>query len=73
VCLALPKKVIFWGEGEVVVNGAGRQFSLLAEEALGGHSIARHGPQLTLLEMEQRVLGTHPTIPQSRSALRFET
>jgi hypothetical protein len=55
------------------VAQAGRQFSLLGEEALGGHSIARHGPQLTLLEMEQRVLGTHPTIPQSRSALRFET
>lgn len=55
------------------VVGAGRQISLLAEEALGGHSIARHGPQLTLLEMEQRVLGIHPTIPQSRSALRFET
>lgn len=55
------------------VKKAGRKLDLLTEEALGGHSIARHGHQLSLTEMEQRVLGTHPTIPQSRSALRFET
>jgi hypothetical protein len=57
---------------EVVAKG-GKTLNLLAEEALGGHSIARHGPQLSLVEMEQRVLGAHPTLPQSRSALRFET
>jgi len=42
------------------------------EETLGGHSIARHGPHLSLAEMQQRVLGTHPTLGQSRSALRFD-
>lgn len=43
------------------------------EEALGGHSKARHGSHLTDLEMKQRVLGTHPDFPQSRSALKFDS
>lgn len=32
----------------------------------------RHGPYLSLPEMQQRVLGIHPTLGQSRSALRFD-
>ena len=42
------------------------------EEYLGGHSIERHGFQIPIQEMEQRILGTHPTMPQSRSALKFD-
>jgi RHS repeat-associated protein len=44
---------------------------LSAQEALGGHSIARHGSGLRLSELRARVAGTHPTMPQSRSALKF--
>ena len=44
-----------------------------AEESLGGHSYERHGADLTLIEMEQRVMGTNPNLPQSRSALKFES
>jgi hypothetical protein len=42
-----------------------------AEEAAGGHSIARHGSHLTLRDMEERVLGTSSLMGQSRSALKF--
>lgn len=56
-----------------VANGRSNKIMLNVEELLGGHSIARHGSQLPLSEMEQRVLGTHPTMPQSRSALKFDT
>jgi hypothetical protein len=47
--------------------------SIIVEEALGGHSMARHAHSLTLFEMEQRVLGTHPTIRQARSSMKFLT
>jgi hypothetical protein len=42
-------------------------------ELAGGHSIERHGAQLTDVEMEQRILGTHPTMPQSRTAMKFDS
>jgi hypothetical protein len=45
--------------------------NIAIEEANGGHSIARHGEHLPMSEMEQRVLGTHPTMRQSRTAMRF--
>nr|RNJ64591.1 MAG: hypothetical protein EDM05_35705 [Leptolyngbya sp. IPPAS B-1204]RNJ64596.1 MAG: hypothetical protein EDM05_35670 [Leptolyngbya sp. IPPAS B-1204] len=44
---------------------------LIEQEIRGGHSIARHGSHLTPDDLQQRVLGTHPTLPQARSALRF--
>ena len=43
------------------------------EEGLGGHSIERHGAQLSMHDMQQRVLGTHPSFPQSRSAMKFKS
>jgi hypothetical protein len=49
-----------------------KKILLDVEESLGGHSISRHGPHLSLAEMRQRVLGTHPSLGQSRSALRFD-
>lgn len=49
-----------------------KKILLDVEEILGGHSIARHGDHLSLSDMQQRVLGTHPTLPQSRSALKFD-
>lgn len=48
------------------------KIKLDVEEALGGHSITRHGSGIPIVEMEQRVLGTHPTLNQSRSALKFD-
>ena len=39
----------------------------------GCHSIARHGPHLPLDDMRLRVIGQHPTLGQSRSALKFDT
>ncbi|MEN9612947.1 MAG: hypothetical protein RLZZ628_3761 [Bacteroidota bacterium] len=42
-----------------------------SEEAAGGHSIARHGSHLSMVDMEERVLGTHSSLGQSRSALKF--
>ncbi|NJR50421.1 MAG: hypothetical protein HC780_13505 [Leptolyngbyaceae cyanobacterium CSU_1_3] len=44
---------------------------LLREELRGGHSIERHGSQLSRIDLEQRALGTHPTLRQSRTSLRF--
>ena len=58
---------------EYLANGRSDKILLEVEELLGGHSKARHGSQLTMTEMEQRVLGTHPTMPQSRSALKFDS
>ncbi|MGH8902355.1 MAG: putative T7SS-secreted protein [Egibacteraceae bacterium] len=57
-------------QGVLVPRGP-RTIDLKAYEALGGHSIARHGPQLSLSELRQRVLGTHPAMPQSRTATKF--
>ncbi|MFD2563672.1 hypothetical protein [Aquimarina rubra] len=54
-------------------NGRSNEILLEVEELLGGHSMERHGAHLSLLEMEQRVMNTHPTMPQSRSALKFDT
>lgn len=50
-----------------------RRIDLDAHEALGGHSRARHGAHIPSDELRQRVMGTHPTMPQSRSALRFSS
>jgi len=58
---------------EYFTNGRTDKILLDVEELLGGHSKARHGANLSMVEMEQRVLGTHPKIQQSRHALRFET
>lgn len=58
---------------EYLANGRSDKILLDVEELLGGHSKARHGSQIPLTEMEQRVLGTHPTMPQSRSALKFNS
>lgn len=44
---------------------------LLAEQALGGHSLERHSSTLRLAELRERVLGTHSTMPQSRTAMKF--
>ncbi len=69
-----PNKLDEFGEAMAyLVNGRGNRILLEVEEALGGHSIARHGSHLSLSEMRQRVLGTHPTLNQSRSALRFDS
>ncbi|RIV42065.1 fibronectin type III domain-containing protein [Flagellimonas pelagia] len=57
---------------EYFTNGRTDKILLDVEELLGGHSKARHGAQLTMAEMEQRVLGTHPSMGQSRSALKFD-
>lgn len=51
---------------------ANKRAELVAQEARGGHSNARHGPQLSLSELRQRVLGIHPTMPQSRTAMKFQ-
>jgi hypothetical protein len=55
----------------VIVPGPKRSIDLAVQEALGGHSLERHGEQVSLSELRQRVLGTHPTMPQSRTALKF--
>jgi hypothetical protein len=47
------------------------KLDLQAQELLGGHSIGRHGGQISMVDLQSRVLGTHPTHPQSRHALRF--
>jgi len=39
----------------------------------GCHSIARHGHHLPLDDMRLRVIGEHPSMGQSRSALKFDT
>ena len=52
-------------------NQSGDVIDLLKAELGGAHSIERHGSQLSSIAMEQRVLGTSPTLPQSSSALRF--
>ena len=57
----------------LINNKVADEFDLFAEEALGGHSLARHGEQLSMVELEQRVMGTHSTMPQSRSALKFDS
>jgi Bacterial CdiA-CT RNAse A domain len=44
---------------------------IASEEGAGGHSIARHGAHLSMVDMEERVLGTHSSLGQSRSALKF--
>ena len=54
-------------------NKRGDKIKIHVEEALGGHSIARHGHNLLLSDMELRVLGQHPAFPQSRSALKFDS
>ena len=36
-----------------------------------GHALENHGPQLTMEELEQRVLNQHPEMEQSRTALKF--
>lgn len=56
-------------EGILVHNGC----NIHDAEDAGGHSIERHGSDLSLEEMEQRVLGEHPTMPQSRTAMRFDS
>lgn len=71
------KEVVFEGTKKEIRRksntlGSSLKIDLLEEERLGGHSIERHGPHLTMQEMEQRVMGTHSTLGQSRSALRFE-
>ncbi|PSB19173.1 hypothetical protein C7B65_12930 [Phormidesmis priestleyi ULC007] len=57
------------------LNRLGKQandgIDLLREELRGGHSIERHGSQLSRIDLEQRALGTHPTLQQSRTSLRF--
>ncbi|MEO2051687.1 MAG: RNase A-like domain-containing protein [Allomuricauda sp.] len=58
---------------EYFTNGRTDKILLDVEELLGGHSKARHGSNLSMVEMEQRVLGTHPVMPQSRSALKFDS
>ncbi len=58
---------------EYLTNGRSDKILLDVEELLGGHSKSRHGSQLTMSEMEQRVLGTHPNMPKSRSALKFDS
>jgi hypothetical protein len=55
----------------VLVSPQPKQIDLHTQEGLGGHSIDRHGAQVKLSELRQRVLGTHPTHPQSRSAMKF--
>ncbi len=56
-----------------ISNGRSNEILLEVEEILGGHSIERHGAHLPLPEMRQRVIGQHPTMPQSRSALKFDS
>ena len=56
-----------------VQNGRTNKINIEVEELLGGHSKARHGSHLSMNEMEQRVLGTHSSMPQSRSALKFDS
>lgn len=58
---------------EYLADGRSDNILLDVEELLGGHSKSRHGSQIPLSEMEQRVLGTHPSMPQSRSALKFDS
>ncbi|MBN2006767.1 MAG: DUF4157 domain-containing protein [Anaerolineae bacterium] len=48
------------------------EVDLAEQELLGGHAIERHGPAIPLSELEQRVEGKHPTMPQSRTALVFK-
>lgn len=43
------------------------------EERKGGHSLARHGAHLSMEDMEKRVLGTHPVLPQARTAMKFNS
>ena len=57
---------------EYVGSPRTNKIKLDVEEALGGHSVARHGHGIPIVEMEQRVLGTHPNLNQSRSALKFD-
>jgi len=57
---------------EYISNPRTNKIRLDIEEALGGHSIAHHGSEIPLIEMDQRVLGTHPSMSQSRSALKFD-
>lgn len=40
-------------------------------ERLGGHCLERHGPSVKLGDLKKRVMGTHATMPQSRTALKF--
>ncbi|MCG8668324.1 MAG: HINT domain-containing protein, partial [Pseudomonadales bacterium] len=58
---------------EYLSTGRKNEIMLDVEELLGGHSKARHGSHLSMAEMEQRVMGNHPTMPQSRSALKFDS
>ncbi len=58
---------------DYIANGRKNKIDLDIEEALGGHSKARHGSHLTDADMEQRVLGNHPDFSQSRSALKFDS
>jgi hypothetical protein len=57
-------------EGGVLVHNG---YKLDEAESAGGHSIERHGSQLSDAEMQQRVLGTHPSMPQSRTAMKFDS
>ena len=54
-----------------VVAHNGPCLNLAAEEALGGHSVLRHSPSRTINEMEARIFGLHPQLPQSNKAYRF--
>ncbi|SFN49086.1 intein C-terminal splicing region/intein N-terminal splicing region [Chryseobacterium oleae] len=56
-------------DGILVHNG----YKIDEAESAGGHSIERHGSQLSEAEMQQRVLGTHPSMPQSRTAMKFDS
>lgn len=51
----------------------GHEINLENEEANGGHSLARHGAHIPLLSLQQRVMGIHPTMPQSRTAMKFNS
>ncbi len=69
-----PNKLDEFGDAlQYLANGRGNRILLEIEEALGGHSIGRHGAHLSLDEMRQRVVGTHPTMPQTTKALKFKS
>lgn len=55
----------------VVVPRPPHAIDLAGQEALGGHSLERHSSQVSLSELRDRVLGNHPTMPQSRTAMKF--
>jgi hypothetical protein len=47
------------------------RIDLNAHERLGGHSLERHGAHIPDDELRQRVMGQHPSMPQSRHAMKF--